>query len=319
MKKGYIHLGVIALLFGYVATVSAVTFSRSLKIGNSGDDVMVLQQVLNKDSRTAVAANGVGSPGQESRFFGPLTKQAVIRFQELYKDEVLLPIGLSRGTGFVGLMTIAKLNNFSSAALPSSNSAPAIFVNYLSASMARPGEPLAIYGLGFSGSAVSVVIGGQTVPASIVDSNTVSFTVPSNSLNGLHSVVLVIDGAVSAPLRLRINSSTYSAGFSGPSINQLSPSRGGYGTTINILGSGFSTSQTNTLYVGYDKLEGIASLDGKTLTFTIPVSIPHLSFPPSVFDDLAAEDIAPTLPFWVYVENDAGESNSALFTFTFNK
>lgn len=85
-------------------------FDRNLSLGDSGADVRELQELLNSDSRTKVASFGPGSSGEETTFFGSLTHDAVIRFQELYASEILRPISLLRGTGFVGLLTRGKLN-----------------------------------------------------------------------------------------------------------------------------------------------------------------------------------------------------------------
>ncbi|MDP1993691.1 MAG: peptidoglycan-binding domain-containing protein, partial [Ignavibacteria bacterium] len=43
--------------------------------------------------------------------FRSLTKQAVIRFQEKYASDILIPIGLQKGTGYVGIQTRNKINS----------------------------------------------------------------------------------------------------------------------------------------------------------------------------------------------------------------
>jgi len=85
-------------------------FARNLTVGMSGEDVRNLQRVLNANPATRVAVTGAGSPGNETIVFGPATRAAVVRFQEANMAEILTPVGLTIGNGFVGPRTIARLN-----------------------------------------------------------------------------------------------------------------------------------------------------------------------------------------------------------------
>ena len=81
----------------------------NLKLGDYGEDVLALQKILNLDQDTKVADIGAGSPGNETKYFGKATEKAIVKFQEKYKDEVLIPANLSFGAGYVGKLTLKKL------------------------------------------------------------------------------------------------------------------------------------------------------------------------------------------------------------------
>jgi len=79
-------------------------FKVMLKYGQKSEGVRMLQIFL-KTQGTDIYPEGLVT-GK----FGELTRKAVIRFQEKYKDEILAPFGLTAGTGIVGTKTMLKIN-----------------------------------------------------------------------------------------------------------------------------------------------------------------------------------------------------------------
>jgi peptidoglycan hydrolase-like protein with peptidoglycan-binding domain len=83
--------------------------SQELSLGTRSLEVTTLQRFLNSKGYN-ITRVGPGSPGLETDYFGPATKDAVMRFQNVYANDVLIPVGLSQSNGFVGPDTIRLIN-----------------------------------------------------------------------------------------------------------------------------------------------------------------------------------------------------------------
>jgi hypothetical protein len=94
---------------GQAVSAIAITFKLTLSAGTQSADVLRLQQYLNNHGFT-VSASGPGSKGNETTYFGPKTKAALIAFQEAHRAEILTNLGLIHGTGILGPSTRAYIN-----------------------------------------------------------------------------------------------------------------------------------------------------------------------------------------------------------------
>ena len=88
---------------------TAYNFTRNLTVGSRGEDVKALQQYLNA-SGFKVAESGPGSPGNETTYFGNLTKAAVAKWQAAN--------GISPASGFFGPLSRAKYASLVAAGAP---------------------------------------------------------------------------------------------------------------------------------------------------------------------------------------------------------
>jgi len=95
----------IAIVLANQQGIRLNSFDRDLAYGLSqNEEVKALQLFL------AIQEPEAYPEGLVTGHFYQLTRQAIIRFQEKYAAEVLQPAGLSKGTGYVGPLTRAKLN-----------------------------------------------------------------------------------------------------------------------------------------------------------------------------------------------------------------
>jgi peptidoglycan hydrolase-like protein with peptidoglycan-binding domain len=88
---------------GEFIQIEKISWDRNLTLGMRGNDVKKLQEILISEGvwpRPDIKPTG---------YFGSITQAAVIRFQEKHFSEILEPLGLKKGTGFVGPSTRAYL------------------------------------------------------------------------------------------------------------------------------------------------------------------------------------------------------------------
>lgn len=88
------------------------SFDQDLSFGLQNNNEVRSLQIFLQAQGSNIYPEGLVT----GNFLG-LTKQAVIRFQEKYQEDILYPLGLTQGTGFLGLKTREKINQLLSSCL----------------------------------------------------------------------------------------------------------------------------------------------------------------------------------------------------------
>lgn len=94
---------------------NAFVFNKNLTLGNVNNDVKELQKYLNNNG-FILASTGAGSKGKETTYFGPVTKKALIKFQQANK--------IKPSVGYFGPLTrdfINKKNKIVNNQMPVNN------------------------------------------------------------------------------------------------------------------------------------------------------------------------------------------------------
>ncbi len=254
MRVSFLSIIAVLLVFSYGTYVGAQedVFTANLSLGSRGTQVLTLQKLLNQDMDTSIASSGPGSPGNETSYFGQLTKSAVIKFQEKYTSEILAPAGLTRGNGRVWLYTRAKLNairlqEISQTPAPAPAPAPET-VTTVTDYAVKDSEKIDIY----TGDKMIENVQNRilsAINASIVAQSTATATMPVITASDVPNVV----------------------------IKELSPRSGMQGARISITGTEISSN--SAIYFGNSYVVRTISQDALgNFSFVVP------SIPPARYD-----------------------------------
>jgi hypothetical protein len=210
---------------------------------------LALQEILNRDPETRVALSGPGSSGFETSTFGLLTRSAVKRFQEKYASEILYPIGLSGGTGFVGRQTLLKLKTISEPATPAAIFVPTPSKNSPLQAVTPTSDPLSEF-------RVSV---GALPDLEKTD----------RWIQGIQDKLDKAAATASAGTAPTINTNDLNIGAPSVIIQSLSRYSGKAGANLAIVGSGFSPNG-NDIYFGTNYVVRKIKDTGGGLAFSLP-------------------------------------------------
>lgn len=305
MKKAGIALSALLMLFSasvasaqvYYTGACGTAYSRDLAFGSRGTDVSSLQNFLVSQNYPG------GGSWMVTGYFGAATQAALRIYQQthgLAQTGVLDSATRASisGCGTTGYGTTYPYsygttypysynNNYNYNQYPYNQypyQSGAVSISSLSVNSAAPGASVTIYGSGFDYSNNTVYVGNT--PIANLQSyygNAISFVVPSylsgqvqvyvtNTRGTSNTLALTIVGSSSYPC----NTYPYNYGSCPqggiPTVTSLSPQNGAVGSSVTVFGTGFTTTG-NSVRFGQGLISNLNSLDGRSLTFTVPSTL----------------------------------------------
>ena len=281
---------------------ACASLSRDLSYGSRGSDVTTLQNFL-------VGQNYPGSGNwMITGYFGSATRQAVINFQgqqgiaQSGSVDVQTRVAIRNST----CGTTSSFTSFVTTPPLPTVSINTISIGSLSVSSGGVGTSVTIYGSGFDTNYNSVYFGNVPVTGTFAsDGSSITFSVPvstpSSTTNcgrfsclstqyigaGTYPIFVTNARGISNSLPFTVvaggpvgcavygTSGVCSYGFGSyntygsATINNMYPMSGAVGSSITVIGSGFSR-RNNTIHFGSGVITGITSNDGNSLSFPVP-------------------------------------------------
>jgi len=248
-------------------------FNSNLSMGQNGSAVIALQTALQKDGESVSITST----------FDEQTASAVTGFQEKYISDILTPVGLNHGTGYVGVSTRAKLNSLYGCSLPSTQLLNAVVtptISRVSPTSVVAGNIVTIYGTNFQpksridiGNNLTAADYRTVYPSSYVDNTAMSFVLPVDM--GIGTYVLRVDGSkglatlnvISDPASILAPTISSAGEFGMYDLGKNIMSRGGQAF---VYGKGLLENSTVTIVIGNYSVSGKIDSGTNEAIFFVP-------------------------------------------------
>ncbi len=291
------YVTALLLIIMFVATVAFAAdnekFPRFIQKGDRGADVLLLQQILNSDPDTQVAAVGSGSPGNETELFGELTHQAVIKLQKKHN------LGTKYGfftiySGTLDDKTRKYLNG-----LPDPEPKDECQKEF------KPTDAQSLMNLRTKIEGLNEAL----KPENVAKNGIASTTQRWKDLNQLYRISAQDSSSAPYIRNIEISSKDNDKGLFLPfSPSMMFKS----GDQMKIVGCNFATSTKNTVRMTFGTQEG-ESKDGKTIILEIKSPLKQMfdTATTNMSDTSLSNTTSnmPQIPTFVTVQNDKGISN----------